>query len=161
MQVKQAIIAGGVRTTGCPTNNHTSNHTSYPPDQCIQQYRLTRQYNHTKMPRLKKFENKREILAEIRITETSIETVTQLIKNENWEATVESTKRLGAGCIVASGPMEYDNTRKAMAQQQCDEYWDKEQCALKRKERRERELKELKKRLEQLQGFRDKWQGAD
>ncbi|KAF5609134.1 hypothetical protein FPANT_244 [Fusarium pseudoanthophilum] len=113
------------------------------------------------MPRLKDFKNKREIDAEIRTTESSIDTVTKLKEGENWGALEQYWLKLAAECIVTSGSVEYDNTRKAEAQQQFFEYEDNEQRALNGKEKHERHLEELKKRLEDLRKFRDEWTGPD
>ncbi|PNP73818.1 hypothetical protein FNYG_12777 [Fusarium nygamai] len=113
------------------------------------------------MPRLKGSKNKREIDAEIRTTESSIETVTKLKEDENSEATDQYWLKLGAECMVTSDPVEYDNTRKAVAQQQYYEYEDNEQRALNGKDRFERHLEQLKKRLEDLRKFRDDWTGPE
>ncbi|KAF5566804.1 hypothetical protein FNAPI_974 [Fusarium napiforme] len=109
------------------------------------------------MPPLKGFKNKREIDAEIRTTESRIETVTKLKEGENSEAIVQYWLKLAAECIVTSDPVEYDNTEKAAAQQQYHEYEDKEQRALNEKEKFERHLGELKERLKDLRKFRDEW----
>ncbi|KAF5240383.1 hypothetical protein FANTH_9643 [Fusarium anthophilum] len=113
------------------------------------------------MPRLKDFESKREIDREIRLVTTEIEDVTKEIKDKRWEATKEQAKQLCASCIVTSGPTEYTDEERAMAQQQCNEHEERGLCALHRKENRERRLETLNERIKDLQEFRDNWTGAD
>ncbi|KAF5530820.1 hypothetical protein FPHYL_14021 [Fusarium phyllophilum] len=113
------------------------------------------------MSRLEDFKNKKEIDDEISTTKTSIETVTLLKEDENLKATDQYWLKLGAWCMVTSDSVEYDDTQKAMAQQQCHEHEDNEQRALNGKEGLERHLKGLKKRLEELQKFRDEWTGPE
>ncbi|KAG5745564.1 hypothetical protein H9Q69_013686 [Fusarium xylarioides] len=113
------------------------------------------------MSRLEDFKNRKEIDDEISTTKTSIELVTQLKEDENSEATDQYWLKLGAWCMVTSDSEEYDDTQKAMAQQQCHEYDDNEQRALNGKERLEVHLKGLKKKLEELRKFRDEWTGPE
>ncbi|KAF5577881.1 hypothetical protein FPCIR_11864 [Fusarium pseudocircinatum] len=113
------------------------------------------------LPRSTDFKTKSEINKMINLVEKDIETVKQKIKTEEWEAVDQGSLKLGASCIVTSDPTLYPKDQKVMAQQQHNEYKEKEDNATQSKEELHRERKKMERRLEELQNLRDKWRGAD
>lgn len=113
------------------------------------------------MPPTKKFEKKTEIETEIRTTKTNLATATKLKDSMDWVAIDEYWFKLAAGGIVTSDPAKYNKAEKAMAQRQSYEHENKEERALKDKERLQREQTKLEKRLEELEDFKRQWTGPD